>query len=327
MGEAHLLPEGRQIWLRAFYGFNPEEAGYFGFTREKQREDILESLHDGDLVLIYGAVGDLTDSHLKRQALGFLEVTTERCTDRERSAQSAINWKIEHGFQDRWTFGLKVRRAWRVRNRVHINTIAPEAYDNKNRFVRTTKAILLNGEERRRALGHTVFQVNVHGELQIPSSELAAGAILDLLTPSRGIPPVFETRSAAYEDGENWLYMMVLQGGSEALLGRAGPHVGEALVKVGRSNDPLRRLKEINSGFPDSALYRWKLVAKQMFPDGTTAHRLEDDLKNSFHKQFRSQGGEFYTGDERKIQQQFHIFCAKNMPAILGAPGKAAGVR
>ena len=54
MGE--LLPQDRQIWVRAFYGFNPEEAGYIGFTHEAQREDMLTKMRDGDLALIYGAV-------------------------------------------------------------------------------------------------------------------------------------------------------------------------------------------------------------------------------------------------------------------------------
>ena len=68
LGEITL--EDRQVWVRAFYGFNPEEAGYIGFTHEAQREDMLTKMNDGDFVLIYGAVDSLTDTDLQRQALG-----------------------------------------------------------------------------------------------------------------------------------------------------------------------------------------------------------------------------------------------------------------
>ncbi|MDO8289944.1 MAG: GIY-YIG nuclease family protein [Parvibaculum sp.] len=324
---AQKLPQDRQIWLRAFYGFNPEDAGYLGFTHEPQRESVLKNMHDGDLVLIYGAVDDLTDTLLKRQALGFLEVTGEHCTDRERSAQSAINWKVDHGFIDRWTFGVKIRRAWRVKNRVHIKTIAPEAYKNKNRFERTTRALLLTPEERERALSHPVYQVNVYGEPQIPEVNLANGVMGEMLKPSRGIVPAFGTRAATYEDGENILYLMTLEGGAEVLLGRTGPHVGKILAKVGRSNNLRRRLGEINSGFPERAIFRWKLIAHQTFPDASTAHRYETELKALLHAQFTSQGGEFFTADQREINKEFIRFCASKIPKIKGAPGKATGVR
>lgn len=324
---ARQLPQDRQIWLRAFYGFNPEDAGYLGFTHERQRESILEDMRDGDLVLIYGAVDDLTESSLKRQALGFLEVTGERCTDRERSAQSAINWKTDHGFIDRWTFGVKVRHAWRVNNRVHIKTIAPEAYRNKHRFERTTRALLLTHGERERALSHPVRQVNVHGEPTIPEADLAHGIMSALLKPAQGIPPSLGVRAATYHDGDNILYLMTLEGGAEVLLGRTGPHIGKALAKVGRSNNLKRRLGEINSGFPETAIFRWKAVAQQVFPDASTAHRYETELKELLHARFTSQGGEFFTADQHEINKEFVRFCASKVPKIKGAPARAIGVR
>lgn len=321
------LPLGRQIWVRAFYGFNPEEAGYIGFTLEAQREYMLEHMRDGDLVLVYGAIGELTENSQKQQALGFLEVSRECCTDRDRSAQSAIDWKHEHGFIDRWKYGLVVRRAWRVRNRVHIKTIAPEAYKNENRFERTTRAFLLTPEEQERALSHPVRQVNVFGEPTTSEDELEKGVMGELLKPSRGVPPATGSRTSNYTDGENILYLMAFDGGAEILLGRSGAHVGKALVKVGRSNDPTRRLGEVNGGFPESALFRWNLIAVRPFPDVATAHRHESELKELFRSRFTSEGGEFYTGDRKDIERAFNEFCISKLHIIKGAPAKAMGVR
>jgi hypothetical protein len=241
-------------------------------------------------------------------------------------SESSIAWKQEQGFLDRWTYGLVVRRAWRVRNRVSVKTIAPDAYQAKHRFERTTRAILLNPDECQRALSHPVQQVNVFGEPAIPDTELSADTMERLLKPSRGIPPSFGGRAANYDDGENQLYLMVLSADAEALMGKQGAHAGHALVKVGRSNDPKRRLKEINSGFPEAAEVKWQLVHQQSFDDGETAHRFEDELKANFHKFFQSQSGEFFTGDRKAIVAQFQDFCIRNMPKIRGAKAKAKGI-
>lgn len=317
----------RQIWVRAFYGFDPEGAGFIGFTHDSQRTTMMGKMRDGDLVLIYGAVDSLTQLDLRRQALGFLEIRLEPCTDLERLSPEAQKWKIERKFQDRWRYGIKVRRAWRITNRVHIKTIAPYAYHKDHRFERTTKAKLLEPEEARLALSHQVKQVNVFGETQIDGGDLESGTLEQVLSPSRGIPPVFGTRSSDLIDGENHLYLMSFAGGADFLLGRSGDHVGQALVKVGRSNDPARRLSEINAGFPERSVSKWTLANSQKFPDGKTAHALEDLLKAQFDKAFRSQGGEFFTGDFQAMQRAFQSLCISGMPRILGAPGKAKGVK
>lgn len=48
------LPNGRNMWIRAFYGLNPEEAGYVGWTMESGQARALRELKDGDLMMIYG---------------------------------------------------------------------------------------------------------------------------------------------------------------------------------------------------------------------------------------------------------------------------------
>lgn len=321
------IPKGKNVWLRAFYGFNPEEAGYIGFTHEADRETMFGKMQDGDLVLIYGAVGELTDDDMKRQALGFLEIELERCSDRDRMNQSSIDWKIEHEFENRWTYGIKVRRAWRVNNRVHIRNVAPEAYRQEHRFERTTKAILLTQEERMLALSHTVRQVNVYGEPPVTVESLAAGPMGELLKPSQGIPPSFGERQSVIEDGETKLYLMLFSEPAVYALGDQNKHAGQMLVKVGRSNDPKRRLGELNGGFPETAIFRWKLVQTLSAPDALTAHKWEDELKYNFAEQFCSQGGEFFTGKLTDIKSEFHDFCIRHTPKIRGAAGAAKGVR
>jgi hypothetical protein len=317
---------GRQIWVRAFYGFDPENAGYIGFTKEGQRERMMSRMRDGDLVLIYGAVEELTEQDLRAQALGFLEVEMAPCRDRDRMSDEAFQLKVDHGFEDRWNFGIMVRRAWRVRNRVGIGTIAPLAYDQRNRFSRTTMAILLEEDERERAISHPVYQVNVFGEPEIQEFELQRGSLDSVLRPSKGIPPTFGDRSSRYEDGENLVYLMVLTAGANSLLPKEAAGFGHALVKVGRTNDTTRRLSEINCGFPQRANVRWRLEQHRKFPSAADAHAAEDGIKQLFAAKFTSQGNEFFSGDRAQLIKAFQSCCSTGGPRILGAAAKAKGI-
>jgi hypothetical protein len=316
----------RQVWLRAFYGFDPEGSGYLGFTREGQRQDMMAHMNDGDVILIYGAVESLTQSDLRAQALGFLEIELIPCTDRERMSDEAYQWKLDRGFADRWTHGITVRRAWRTRNRVGIATIAPDAYESKHRFTRTTKAILLRPDERVRALSHPVVQVNVFGEAPIAEVELGRGTMETVLRPSKGILPALGQRTSTYEDGDNVLYLMMLSANADAFLRKGAAVFGHALVKVGRTNDIARRVKEVNCGFPERACFRWQAIAQHEFSSVADAHDAETELKKHFAERFTSQGNEFFSGDGQRLKESFFGFCAMKSPKILGAPRRAKGL-
>jgi hypothetical protein len=79
---------GRRVWLRAFWGFSPEDEGYLGFTQEGNRTRFLREYREGDLVLIYGADEKHTRPDQRRQLLGFLEIEPITITDVERSSET-----------------------------------------------------------------------------------------------------------------------------------------------------------------------------------------------------------------------------------------------
>lgn len=62
---------------------------------------MLSQMNDGDLVLIYGAVEELTDQNLRAQALGFLEIEADVCDDRSRMSAEAYQWKLDRGLEGR----------------------------------------------------------------------------------------------------------------------------------------------------------------------------------------------------------------------------------
>ncbi len=53
-----LASDGRpfqRVWIKAFWGFDPENEGFLGFTREGDRTRLFAQHRAGDLVLIYGS--------------------------------------------------------------------------------------------------------------------------------------------------------------------------------------------------------------------------------------------------------------------------------
>ena len=105
-----------------------------------------------------------------------------------------------------------------------------------------------------------VVQVNVFGEPHVEEEASTNGPMEQILKPSRGIPPSIGNRQTVIEDGETQLYLMQFSEPATFVLGNQAENAGQMLVKVGRSNDPKRRLGELNGGFPDAAVFGWKLV-------------------------------------------------------------------
>jgi hypothetical protein len=116
------------VWLKAFWGFDPKGEGYLRFTRPGDRGHFLAEARPGDLVLIYAADAKETAAEDPRQALGFLEIDPVPVSDRDRMSPEGLRTKIERGWQNRWTYAVPVRWAWRVKRPIEIKNIAPNAY-------------------------------------------------------------------------------------------------------------------------------------------------------------------------------------------------------
>lgn len=176
-----------RIWLKAFWGYRPDQEGYLGFTRPGDRERFIALAHPDDLVLIYGANTSETARDQRQQALGFLMVDLQPIDDTDKMSPLAIKEKKERGWSDRWTHAVPVRRAWRVNRRIDIRAIAPETYvPERARSIASQGELMLAGEASR-ALKLPVLPVNVFGELpiDIKGEEFQ---LISQYSPSRGLP-------------------------------------------------------------------------------------------------------------------------------------------
>ena len=197
----------RRVWLRAFWGFSPEDEGYLGFTHEKNRERFLSLYKPGDLTLIYGADERYTRPDQRRQLLGFLDTEPVRILDTEKSSEIDRKWREENDFLDRWTFAVPVRRAWRINRRIEAKHLAPHTFDSHPAILIASRGELLTDEEAEAALALPVSPANVYGEPPLESASTERVTTLsDIFSPSRAPVPTFGDRSFSVSESVRRLH-------------------------------------------------------------------------------------------------------------------------
>lgn len=295
-----------RFWLKAFWGFDPEQEGYLGFTKPGGRTRLLDNYQSGDLVLIYGADTAITAAEDRRQVLGVLEIMPDEIKDIERMSAIGRQRKIDNGWTDRWTYAVPVSRAWRFRQRVGVGDVFPDTYIPKNSRVLGSFGMLVSNREAENVLGWPVLQLNVFGMPQIDLS-LETMTFEQSWRPTNGPRPTFDRQASSTEDTGSILYLMLWATEPSLLMGgRTFEYVGKCIAKVGRTNDPKRRLGEVNSGFPPAAVGKWKLAqVSARYADSAAAHDAETELKKEFDRRFKSLGGEFFLCDRKTVESEF----------------------
>lgn len=107
----------------------------------------------------------------------------------------------------------------------------------------------------------------------------------------RGPPPSTGQRNPVHLDGPTHVYIMRLHGPVGSIVPTLQP--GKAVIKVGLSNYPLRRLEELNWGFPPNSSLSWKIEQLLELPTGREAFDLESRCLGFLVEGGFSTGGEF----------------------------------
>jgi hypothetical protein len=298
----------RHIWLRAFYGFSPEDDGYIGWTEEGPRDRMLGLVEDDDLFMIYGAVSNETNKAHRNRILGFLQVEARAIRDIDKASSVGMQRKRDRGWFDKWTHAIPVVRAWRVDESVLLERVAAKTYrPEAGQAIAVWNPPLLP-EEVELALKIRVTEVSVFGERPVDTG-LEKSPLGQAFRPSRAFPGSFGERTATYEDGPTRLYLALFDGDGFALLGRMKPQFDNSvLVKIGVSNDVKRRLSELNAGFPPAAVGKWTMQLVSEPYDGRQAAEVaEQAFKDSAEQRMQSLGGEFFRGDWELTQSLFAV--------------------
>lgn len=297
-------PEAPRVWVTSFWGFDPANEGYYGFTYEGNRDWFIEQWQPGDLILIYGADTAITAPEKRHQALGFVEIDPTPIADKERMSAIGLQRKIDNDWLDRWTYAFPVVRAAEITRRISIDHIAKQTLTHKDARNIASRGKLMTPEEAELALKLPVRPLNVYG-----MPPLAEEALQQEFTPSRGIDPAFGQQMANRTDGEHFLYALRLEGDAAYLLRRQTYEVGDRIiVKVGYSNDPTRRATEHNAGIPPAMKIKWKSEwVSRAFASGQAAKNAEDGLKAHLARVGESLGGEFFLCSRGDLQTAFAI--------------------
>ena len=288
----------RRIWLRSFYGFGPEEDGYIGWTEPDRRDRMLGLVEDGDMFMIYGASSAETARAERNRVIGFLQIEARPINDSDKASPAGMERKRQKGWSDRWTNAIPVVRAWRVDVPILLERIAPKTYRPEAGQAIAVWSPPLLPEEVEQALKIRVTEISVFGEPPLSGRSLVRASLAQAFTPSSAFLGSFGARTSFYEDGPTRMYMARFVGDGFALLGET-PRYGDksVLLKIGVSNDPRRRVQELNSGIPPAAIGRWKIpIVSEPYGDRAAAEVAEKAFKDIAAKELRSLGGEFFIG-------------------------------
>ena len=297
----------RRIWLRSFYGFSPEDDGYIGWTEPGPRDRMLGMAEAGDLFMIYGATTKQTAIAQRNRVLGFLEIGATPIRDVDKASDEGMRRKRANGWEGKWSYAIPVVRAWRADESVLLQSVAPITYRSEAGQAIAVWNPPLEDSEVDLALRIKVSETAVFGEPEVTQSQPNV-ELLDFYRPSRAVKGGFGPRTSNYEDGPTKLYLAIFEGDHLALLGRPVPFADKSvMIKIGVSNDPTRRLDELNAGFPPASLGRWGLgLVSRPFENKEAAERAEQTFKDSAMS-LRSLGREFFVG---KREDALSIFAS-----------------
>lgn len=121
--------------------------------------------------------------------------------------------------------------------------------------------------------------------------------------PSRGPLPWSGTTSVVRDDGECWVYVLVLE-----IDARWSDRVtGAPYIKVGRSNDVARRVQELNEGFPSDLGLAWRIFDTACLPSSKAADECEQRLLHELYLQGVTTGGEFARAEPAEIAARLRL--------------------
>lgn len=133
------------------------------------------------------------------------------------------------------------------------------------------------------------------------SWESSGGAWVNV--PSRGPLPWAGTTSVVRDDGECWVYVLVLEFDA-----RWSDRVTSApYIKVGRSNNVVRRVQELNEGFPSDLGLTWRIFDAACLPSSEAADACEQRLLHELYLQGVTTGGEFARAEPTEIAARLRV--------------------
>lgn len=321
-----LEPSGLpRIWVTGMWGYSPDIHGYVGFTNPGPRTKYLRECQPGDLMMIIGQNGETADPNDVGRLLGLVELEPRPVEERECMSADAYAEKVRVFGAARWRNAMPVVKAWKITREVIASQIATTTCSAKNARAIGASCMLLTDEEVGAVLNLPSIPWKVWGQPDWASD--ASSKEMHLRTAiSRGPRPSFGKVEQNREDGETVLYALRLAGPIAKVM-PSRPWVGNALIKIGRSNDVKRRCMEMNCGFPPGLELGWEVVAVQAFPNADDAHDAEQRLLTMLGEKRMAIGGEFAIVPKKQLDGMLGWVAERSAFHIRAGERKAANAR
>lgn len=245
------------VWLTSEHSFEPGEWGFVGFSDSGRRNTFLQGTKPGVLVVIYGTSN--AEKEERGKVIGLLQCSHQ--VGRAESFMSPAEWdkkKRNPRRKERWNYGVKAVRAWRVTpdSRIAVEEFAPTATESRAWRHIGAVGVPLTRKEALKILKLELQEVEVYGGSTL--SAAAQGNAKKIFAPSRA-GPVSQTPYTVKEaEGPKHLYILRLRGDTGAFLGKPAP--GSTIVKAGFSGNPERRCEDHNCALPQECAFRWEVL-------------------------------------------------------------------
>ena len=287
------------VWLKSFYGFDPDEWGFIGFTNKSMRQSFLNRSAPGALIVCC-ATGS-AEPDMRGKVVGIMQVSHRIGHARDFMTPKA--WRIKDEDPDQtgnWNFAVQAIRAWKVTREswMAVEAFAPETYTSGRARVIGSQGMILKPAEARGIRALDLFPFPVASKPWFEPG--LPGPAASILSPTRAGPvskAPFMTREA---EGPKHLYILHLKGSADAFLGRSAG--GRMIVKVGMSCSPDTRCLTHNSALPAGA-FKWSVHRTtdshggQPFSSSDPALAGEKVMKDFLAAAGESLGGEFFLAD------------------------------
>jgi len=252
--DAAKLPDGREVWLTSFWGFDPSQWGCIGFADEGKRNRFLNQSKPGTLVAIYVTKGKGPEE-MRGKVVGVLEISHE--AGHAKDYISGDRWRekqLDPTSKGKWLHAVKATRAWSIvpEDWKRVEDIFPEAYGSAHPEFIGASGVQVSAEEAEKLLQLDVQEVHVYGSTNTGDPTLQT--LENALSPSRAIPPPSAPYTVGETDGPRYLYILELNGDIAAFLGCDPEDVEDmSIIKVGFSKSPLARRnqnsKRLSTGY------------------------------------------------------------------------------
>lgn len=300
--------EQPRIYATLTHGFDPEVWAAFGFSNQTVRNKLAEALRNGGgMLLSIGTMGEETPEPLQGKLLALHTLGTRAIRTGELVEPS--HWAAHldrNGGEPKWPFGLPIHSASRFDEPlVRRADLLPRLHDQNLHQKLASNYELLTPEEAAAVLA--LPRSPVTNLWRTPAIDFAAG----LIRPPVGPQPSTGTHTLSRSSGPAATYCFELAGAAMPEVSKtvAPAGSGKSVFKAGFTNNPSRRLSELNAYLPDHSRLHWKPRLIQWHLDEINAWTMEQAV----FTQLQARGGTWLKGE---------IYAAK--PDVLDAAWNAA---